>query len=276
MILEIGGLKLKRAPFPGAKVNQEPNRYTHALVRPPGASYVNAIAEQPQPIDVSLAQRQHAEYVAALRATGLQVELLEPSQDFPDACFIQDPAMVIQNCAILNRMGAPSRVGETALVADILRARFETVALRAPATLEGGDVLNVGDALFVGRTARTNDAGIEQLRAVCAPRGIAVTAAPVGAFLHLLTAVTYIGQGIVVAHQDFAEQAWLREFEKIVVPRAEAYCANVLGIGKYVIVPSGFPLTTAQIRARGFEVLPTPMSEFYKADGGGSCLSLLW
>ncbi len=257
-------------------MNDSLNLYTHALVRPPGASYVNALAEQPQPIDAALAQKQHAEYVAALRETGVQVEVLAPSENFPDACFVQDPAMVVGGLAILNRMGAPSRAGETDLLANVLRARFETAALRAPATLEGGDVLNVGAALFVGESARTNRAGIAQLRALCEPRGIAVASTPVGKFLHLLTAVTYIGQGIVAAHQDMADQEWLRGFEKVIVPRAEAYCANVLGIGEYVIVPSGFPVTTAQIRAKGFQVLPTPLSEFYKADGGASCLSLLW
>src|SRR5438046_924263 len=104
----------------------------------------------PQPIDVALALKQHAEYTSALRETGVQVEMLEPVEDFPDACFMQDPAMVIDNTAILNRMGAPSRAGETALVAQILRARFEAHALQAPATLEGGDVLNVGERVLVG------------------------------------------------------------------------------------------------------------------------------
>lgn len=257
-------------------MNKSPNQYAHALVRPPGASYVNAIAEHPQPIDVALAQHQHAEYVAALRETGVQVEILPASETFPDACFVQDPAMVIQNIAVLNRMGAPARVGETELLADILGARFETYALTAPATLEGGDVLNVGAALIVGETARTNEAGIAELRAIVEPRGLSVESTPVGAFLHLLTVVTYVGQGTVVVHEDFAEHPLLRGFAQVLVPRAEAYAANTLGINNYVIVPAGFPQTAAQIRANGFQVLQVPLSEFYKADGGASCLSLVW
>jgi dimethylargininase len=252
------------------------NLFSQALVRPPGASYANALAEQPQPIDVALAQKQHAEYVAALRETGVRVEILDAAEKFPDACFMQDPALVINGLAILNRMGAPSRVGETDLVADILRARFETHALTAPASLEGGDVLNCGDRLIVGVSARTNQEGIAQLRAVLEPRGIRVDATPVGNFLHLLTAVTYVGQGIIVVHEDFAAHPLLRAFDKVRVSRDEAYAANALGIGKYVILPAGFPNTAAQIRAKGFEVLQAPMSEFYKADGGVSCLSLLW
>lgn len=267
-----------------------PNVFTQALVRPPGASYVNAIAENPRAIDVSLAQRQHVVYVAALREAGVKVKILQPDERFPDACFMQDPAMVIYlpstaqprgdstlaGIAILNRMGTPSRVGETALVAELLRAQFETVALAPPATLEGGDVLNVGSRLIVGKSARTNSAGIAQLRAIFEPRGTRVESTSVGEFLHLLTAVTYIGRGIIVVHQDFAEHPLLRSFEQVLVPREEAYAANTLGIGKYVIMPAGFPKTAEQIRSREFEVLQVPMSEFQKADGGVSCLSLVW
>ena len=252
------------------------NFFRGAYVRPPGACFVNAIAEHPQPIDVALAQKQHAEYVDALRETGIAVEVLDASENFPDACFMQDPAMVIQNVAVLNRMGAASRVGETDLVAGILHARFETVALTAPAALEGGDVLNLGDRLIVGETARTNHAGIAQLRAFFEPRGVRVESTPVENFLHLLTVVTYAGQGVVVVHEDFAEHPRLREFEQVRVPRAEAYAANTLGLGNFVIMPAGFPKTAEQIRARGFSVLQVPMSEFYKADGGVSCLALLW
>ena len=252
------------------------NNFSHALVRPPGDSFVNALAVEPQPIDVELARKQHAEYVDALRQAGVAVEILDANENFPDACFLQDPAMVIRDVAILNRMGAASRVGETELLAEILRARFETHSLVEPATLEGGDVLNVGNKLFVGETERTNRAGIEQLRALLEPRAIPVHAIPVREFLHLLTVVTYVGNNVVVVHQDFAEHPNLKEFTRVLVPRDEAYCANTLGIGKYVIVPAGFPKTNERLRAEGFEVLPVPMSEFYKADGGVSCLSLIW
>ena len=250
--------------------------FQNALVRPPGASFVDAIANVPQPIDAQLARRQHAEYVDALHEAGVAVEILEADERFPDSCFMQDPAMIVDGIAILNRMGAASRVGETEAVAEILRARFETYALTPPATLEGGDVLNVGERLFVGETERTNAHGIAQLRAILEPRGVRVEAIPVREFLHLLTAVTYIGDNLVVVHQDFAEHPNLKEFARVIVPREEAYCANTLGIGKYVIVPAGFPKTLERLRAEGFEVLQVPMSEFYKADGGVSCLSLIW
>lgn len=254
----------------------QPNQYTRAAVRSPGDSFVNAIAMVPQPIDVALARSQHAEYVNALRETGVQVEMLEADERFPDSCFMQDPAMVIAKMGILNRMGTQSRLGESGLVADFLRERFETHSLHAPATLEGGDVLNVGTKLIVGETERTNAEGIAQLRALLHKRGVQVESIPVNDYLHLLTVVTYVGQGMVVVHEDFAAHPMLQEFNHVVVPREEAYAANTLGIGKYVILPAGFPKTTEQIRGAGFEVLEVPMSEFYKADGGVSCLSLIW
>lgn len=252
------------------------NNYSCALVRPPSTSFVNAIAVNPVPIDVGLARKQHAEYVDALREAGVQVEVLNADERFPDSCFMQDPAMIVDSAAILNRMGAPSRVGETDLVVDILRARFETHALAAPATLEGGDVMNVGTRLLVGESERTNRAGIEQLCALLEPRGIGVESVPVRGMLHLLTDATYVGQGIMVVWDEFADAPALREFDKVIVPNEEAYAANTLGIGKYVIVPAGYPKTIERLRAEGFEVLQVPMSEFYKADGGVSCLSLIW
>lgn len=252
------------------------NEYSHALVRVPGVSFANAIAVAPQPIDVDLALHQHVEYVAALKATGIKVEVLNAAPEYPDACFMQDPAMVISGVAILNRMGAASRVGETDLVAGLLAARFDSARIVAPATLEGGDVLNVGDRLLVGETERTNAAGIAQLRAIVEPLSVAVEAVPVREYLHLLTVVTYVGNETVVVLEDFAGHPVLAPFKRVPVPREEAYTANTLAIGKYVIVPAGFPKTAEQLKAEGYEVLAVPMSEFFKADGGVSCLSLVW
>lgn len=252
------------------------NSPTHVLVRPPGASFIGAIAMLPQPIDVALAQRQHAEYVDALRETGLTVEILDADERYPDGCFVQDPAMIIGGIAILNRMGAASRVGETELLVELLSARFETHRILAPGTIEGGDVLNVGSKLFVGETERTNAAGIMQLRALLESRNVPVVSIPVPNYLHLLTVVTYVGEGTIVVHEDFAEYPALQDFVRVLVPRDEAYTANTLAIGKYVIVPAGFPRTAERLRGEGFEVLAVHMSEFYKADGGVSCLSLIW
>src|SRR5581483_5051535 len=229
-----------------------------------------------QPIDAELAQRQHAEYVAALRETGIQVERLDADERYPDSCFMQDPALVLAGIAILNRMGAPTRTGEPDLIADLLGERFETQRIYAPATLEGGDVLIVGERLIVGESGRTNMDGIEQLRAIVAPRGFHVESTPVCDFLHLSTAATYAGQGILLVHEDFPQTAVFANLKKILVPREEGYAANVLAIGDSVIMPAGYPKTSAQLRAYGFKLLEVPMSEFCKANGGVTCLSLIW
>src|SRR5262245_61236065 len=252
------------------------NDYTTAFVRPPGASFVDAIATIPQPIDAALACAQHLEYVAALRETGVRVQELPPEERFPDACFMQDPALIVDGIAVLNRMATANRFGETELLAELLGATFDIERIESPATLEGGDVLIVGKRLLVGKTDRTNAAGIAQLRAHMGPRGITVQDVEVGEYLHLLTAVTYVGDNVVVVHEDFADNPALTSFRCLRVPRTEAYAANTLGIGSYVIVPAGFPRTSEQLRAEGFTVLPVPMSEFYKADGGVSCLSLIY
>lgn len=252
------------------------NNYTHALVRPPGNSFVHALAVNPQPIEVELARKQHAEYIDALHTANVAVEILPPHEGLPDSCFMQDPAMIVDGIAILNRMGAPSRFEETALVADILRARFETHALMPPASLEGGDVMIAGKRLLIGESERTNRAGIEQVCALLEPRGFTVQGVVVQGMLHLLTDATYVGNNVLVVWEPYANEQAFRDFEKVIVPNEEAYAANTLGIGKYVIMPAGFPKTQASLQSKGFEVLPVPMSEYYKADGGVSCLSLIW
>ncbi len=249
---------------------------THALVRPPGDSFVDAISSMNAPIDVALARAQHAEYCQALTAAGLAVEALPPDERFPDSCFMQDPAVVIAGRAVICRPGAQSRRGEEEALAQALAGRLPLVRLIPPGTLEGGDVLILPDRVVVGRSGRTNSAGIAQLAVALAGTGLAVHAAPVDPYLHLLTAVTYIGQGTLLAIEGWPLPAALAGFSVLRVPVDEANAANSLGIGAHVIVPAGHPHTAALLAAHGFDVLPVPTSEFAKADGGVTCLSLVW
>ena len=140
-----------------------PANLTHAKVRPPGASFVRAISTSHAPIDVALAQAQHADYRQALAEAGVAVEVPPPDECYPDSCFMQDPAMVIAGRAIINRPGAASRRGEEEALVELLAARFPTIRIVAPGTLEGGDVLILPDRVVVGRSDRTNRAGIAQL-----------------------------------------------------------------------------------------------------------------
>ncbi len=250
--------------------------FTHALVRPPADSFSRAISSNAAQIDVALAQRQHAEYCQALRAAGLTVEALPPDERFPDSCFMQDPAVVIAGRAIIGRPGAEGRRGEEVALAAALAGRFPLHQIVAPGTLEGGDVLVLPDQVVVGRSARTNAAGIAQLAVALAGTELPVYAAQVEGYLHLLTAVTRLDDDSVLAVEGWPLPPPLNGLKVLVVPQAEAYAANVLAIGARVIIPAGYPRVGAMLAAHGFEVLPVPMTEFVKADGGVTCLSLVW
>ena len=247
-----------------------------ALVRPPGASFVRAISSQRLPIDVQLAQAQHREYCEALATAGLAVEALPPDERYPDGCFVQDPAMVIEGLAIICRLGASSRRGEESAIAGALAGRFPLAHIAAPGTLEGGDVLRLPGKVLVGRSERTNDAGIAQLSTLLAPAGLAVDAVPVREWLHLLSAATYLGHDTLLAVEGFDEHPAFGGLDVLVVPREEAGAGNALGLGECVVLPAGYGRVAAMLCAHGFTVLQVPISEFAKADGGVTCLSLVW
>jgi len=253
---------------------------SHALVRPPGGSFAQAISSSHAVIDVALAQMQHAEYCQALAEAGLTVEALPADERYPDSCFMQDPAMVIRVRAIINRPGAASRLGEEEALAELLAARFPMTRIVPPGTLEGGDVLILPDRVVVGRSDRTNRAGIPQLVVALANLsglpGLPVLEAPVAGYLHLLSAVTHLGDGTLLAVEDFILPPALAGFPVLRVPAVEGYACNALGIGDKVIVPAGYPRTAAMLKAHGFDVLLVPTTEFAKADGGVTCLSLVW
>lgn len=249
----------------------------HALVRPPGDSFAQALSSlDPQPrIDVDLARRQHAAYCAALESAGLALIELPPDEAFPDSCFVQDTAVIASDLAVIARLGAPSRRGEEATVRHALQGRKRLAEIQAPGTLEGGDVLVIGTRLFVGLSARTNRAGYAQLRDLLELEGATVESLPVGESLHLLSDCTYLGRGVLLATAACADRPALAGLECIRVPPEEAYAANALAVDEFVVFPAGYPRTEALIRERGFTVLPVPLSEFAKADGGATCMSLI-
>jgi dimethylargininase len=250
--------------------------YRHAVVRQPGQSYTWAISSAGITLDVSLARWQHAQYCQALADAGLQVEILPPDERFTDSCFVQDPFLVIDGQAVITRPGVLSRQGEELALAEVLKDRFPAVAIQPPGTLEGGDVLRLPRRVLVGLSARTNQSGIEQLSRILVPHGLSVEALPVTDYLHLLTAVAYLGKGILLALPGYAENPAFAELEVLTVPTNEAYAANALAIGDVVILPEGYPQTEEMIRFKGFKVKPVPVSQFAAADGGVSCLSILW
>jgi len=252
--------------------------HVQAIVRPPSAALRDCALTHlaREPIDIGLAQAQHAGYVAALEAAGAQVLVLPPEPDLPDAVFVEDVAVVVDELAVMTIPGAPSRQPEVPTVAAALGRFREVTWLTPPATLDGGDVLRVDRTIFVGRSGRTSEAGIRQLEAHVAPLGYAVQAVEVSGCLHLKSACTYLGDGVMLANPQWLDVASLGRFEVMPVDPAEPRAGNTFRVGATLITADSFPRTRRRIEERGFVVRAVPLSELQKAEAGGSCMSIVF
>lgn len=255
-------------------MTRERTTFTRAICRRPSPTLARGLttADLGAP-DPSLAVAQHAAYVEALRGLGLQVTVLDPLPDFPDSHFVEDTAIVFPEVAVITRPGHPSRRGETAPMAEVLEAHRPLERIEPPATLDGGDVLQVGRHVFVGLSARTDAAGADRLGAILAPHGYGCTPVPVPAGLHLKSSVNELGDALLVtAALAGAEQ--LAGYEKFVVPEGEEYAANTLRINDHLLTPAGFPGTRAALDRTGRPIVELELTEMQKMDGGLTCLSL--
>jgi dimethylargininase len=249
-----------------------------AIVRPPGRTYPQALTRlnPAPPVDRATARSQHAGYVAALEKLGLEVETLAADEERPDAVFVQDRVAVVGGRAIVGPSAVASRRGEAEAIVAILRKSYPVVELRAPATLDWGDVLLTEDALFVGLSERSNEAAVRQLREMLAP-GWMVEGVPLPPdLLHLLSGCAYLGDGALLAVASLSDFGSARGFTVVPVASGEDLCANVLALGGDVVVPAGYPKTAAAIERSRRRVHPVPVGEFEKRDGGVTCLSILF
>lgn len=226
-------------------------------------------------IDLELAERQHAAYCAALSACGVEVRVLDANGDFPDCTFIEDTAIVLDEVAILCPMGTDSRRNEPAGIESALRDYREVVWIELPAALEGGDVLRIGRKLLVGQSSRTNSAGITALAVIASRYGYDIRAVPVHGCLHLKTACTALPDGRLLVNAAWIDTTALQGHELVSVPAAEPWAANVALVGNTVLAAAAHFQTVELIRRLRFTVLPIDLSEFAKAEGGVTCLSLL-
>jgi len=229
-----------------------------------------------EPIDGALALAQHRGYEDALRRCGAHVIRLPGSSRLPDCVFIEDTAIVVDETAVMMSMGAQSRRGEVSEVEDALRAFRPIAHVAFPATIDGGDVVRSGRELFAGLSRRTNPAGVDALRAVLAPFGYSVTGVPVLHCLHLKSACSALPDGRMLVNQNLIDASPLRRHGLIQVPPAEQLAADVLVIGERIIVSDAFPETIDLLASLGSEILPVSVSEFAKAEGGVTCLSLVF
>jgi dimethylargininase len=229
-----------------------------------------------QAIDFAKAEEQHRAYQTLLEKCGARVISLPPEPALPDSMFVEDPAIVLDELAIILPLGTESRRPESASIAQAL-AKFRKLArVELPGQVEGGDVLRIGRRLFVGLSSRTNPEGIRQLAAIAAPHGYEVVAVRVTGCLHLKSAVTYIGRNTLLANRAWFDTSPFAGFALIDVAPEEPHAANALLIGSTVIFPASFPRTRAQLEASGFQVSPIDISELQKAESGLTCSSLLF
>ena len=242
---------------------------------PPTLARCELSFREREEIDLDRAIAQHAAYAALLRSLGLEVVELPADPALPDCCFVEDVAVVLDEVALLTRPGASSRRGEVAAVEAAL-ARYRPIVTTAPpATLEGGDVLRVGHTLFVGRSARTNQAGIARLAAVAEPLGYRVVKVAVTGCLHLKSAVTALDHERLLVNRAWLDTAPFEGLDLVDVAAEEPGAANVLRVAGLVIAHPGFPRTLERIAALGYAVRPLDVSEFLKAEAALTCKSLL-
>jgi dimethylargininase len=260
-----------------------PAKFTRALVRPPGDTFSAGLttAGLGAP-DVALARAQHEAYVRALADCGLAVTRLPADEAHPDSTFVEDAALVTARGALLTRPGAESRRGEVAAVGRALAEFFpavETETVRAPGTLDAGDVCEAGGHFFIGVSERTNDEGARQLATWLARRGFTSATVDIRGLpglLHLKSGLAHLGGRRLFAVAALARHPALRGWDVLCMPPGEDYAANCVLVNDAVLAPAGFPLMATALLALGLRVVELDVSEFRKMDGGLSCLSLRW
>ncbi len=253
--------------------------FTHAILRRPGEHFAEGLTRADEgPPDLDLALSQHARYAEALVTCGLQVEVLAADAEYPDSCFVEDPAIVTEAGALLTRPGAPSRLGEVATLRPVLQRYFGSVSsIAAPGLLDGGDVCDLGGRFLIGLSERTNTEGAGQLSRWLEERGYrseTVDLADHPRLLHLKTGITAIDEGRVVVVPGFPVARLLDGMERIEVEAGEEYAANCIRVNDRVLVAAGYPRLLERLEGLGYRTLPLSMSEFRRMDGGLSCLSL--
>jgi dimethylargininase len=232
--------------------------------------------KQREPIDCSLARQQFNAYCEVLRRWGIDLTTLPASDSHPDCCFVQDTAVVLDEISITASMGAASRSGETKEVEKVL-SQFRAIArITPPATLDGGDVVQFGNRLFVGLSRRTNGRGIEALQRIVEPRGYRVVPVVVNGGLHLTTGCGVVNDETVLLNPRWLDATAFKDLRQLHVPETEPWAANTIRLNGAVCLEAG-AAQTAELVSPFTETIETlDISEFRKAEGSLSCLSLIF
>jgi dimethylargininase len=228
-----------------------------------------------QAIDLKAARKQHRRYERCLAELGCEVVRLPALPDFPDAVFVEDTALVLDEAAVIMRPGAESRREETGSVAEALKAYRRLYAIQPPGTMDGGDVLALKYVLYVGLSSRTNNAGVEQLQAICRPLGYAVKPVEIKGCLHLKSAVSRVGANTLLVNRAWLEVSHFQGLDVVEVDPSEPMAANALLLGESVIFPQAYKKTRRRLEAKGISVRTVDVTELAKAEGGVTCCSLI-
>ena len=249
--------------------------FTYAITRLPGEDFADGLTTsglgKPNYEKMLL---QHQVYTACLKTLGLGLTILEPLAGFPDAYFVEDVAVVTPEVAVITRPGAGTRRGESGPMASVLAEVRLLEWIRAPGTVDGGDVLMVGKHFFIGISQRTNRVGASQLGEILARHGCSWEAIPVSAGLHLKSSVNWVGERSLLLTPEFAARPEFESYDLLVLDPDETYAGNTLWINGYLVTPAGFPKTRLQLGPLGTPIIELETSEVQKMDGGLTCMSL--
>jgi dimethylargininase len=227
------------------------------------------------PIDIHLADKQHAEYERALETMGYTILRLPEAPHLPDGVFVEDTAVVFHEVGIITRPGAESRRPETETVAEVLKEFRELRFIEAPGTVDGGDVLVLAKSVYVGISQRTNREGIRQFEEILKPFGYRVTGVPVTGCLHLKTGIAPIEDDLLLINPEWIDTSLFPDHHCEAVHPDEAYGANVMRRDNWALCPMAFPRTMEWLEKRGYDTITIDQSELKKAEAGLTCSSVI-
>ncbi len=251
--------------------------FKNVIVKRPAKTLSDGITSNPQlgkPV-YEKALIQHQNYIDALKKCNVNIQILESDENYPDSCFVEDVAVCTKEFAMITSPGAATRKGEEKEIIDTLKKYYTNLEyIQSPGTLEGGDVMMVGNHFYIGLSDRTNAQGARQLISALESYGLNGSVIEMQEMLHLKTGLAYLEDNILLVAGEFINHDAFNNYKKIVIDTDEGYAANCIRVNDFVLVPKGFNKTKAKIEAAGLQVIMVDTSEYMKVDGGLSCLSL--
>ena len=228
------------------------------------------------PIDIDRARTQHTWYEASLKKLGLAVLSLPEAPTLADSVFVEDTALVLDECAVITRPGAESRRPETEIIAELLTPYRKLFHIQAPARVDGGDILQVGKQIYVGLSSRSDTNAIEQIQNFLQPFGYVLHAVTVTGCLHLKSAVTQVKEDTLLINPDWVDKNDFKGVRFIEIDPSEVYAANAVMIGKTIIYPAAFPRTQNRLEGAGIQMVTVEVDELAKAEGAVTCCALIF